>query len=410
MALSDRVTFTGSQGTPLAAKLDRPLGSPKAFALFAHCFSCSKDIFAAARISQALTAHGFAVLRFDFTGLGHSDGDFANTNFSSNVDDLARAVDYLRAEHAAPSVMIGHSLGGAATIIAAGAVPELRAVVTIGAPADTEHVTHNFIEHVPEIEAKGEAQVQLGGRPFTIRKQFLEDLKAHRVTDAVAGLKKPLLVMHAPLDQTVGIDNATALFVGAKHPKSFISLDSADHLLTAKADAIYAADVIAAWSARFLGAEDGAPARTQDKQVVVSEIPPGPYTSRMRAGRHVQAGDQPKTSGGEDLGPAPYDYLSNALALCTVQTIRLYAMRKKLDLPAVTASVRYDKRHAEDCEDCVAGKGLKMLHFDVEVSVDGPIDEALGQKLVEIAHKCPVHQTLAHHHAPVSVSLAPQTR
>ncbi|MGF1456676.1 MAG: alpha/beta fold hydrolase [Alphaproteobacteria bacterium] len=407
MAISDRVTFPGSQASALAARLDRPVGEPRAYALFAHCFSCSKDIFAASRISQGLTDHGFAVLRFDFTGLGQSDGDFANTNFSSNVEDLLRAVDFLRTQHQAPSVMIGHSLGGAATLMAATQVPEARAVVTVGAPADTGHVVHNFIEHVPEIEAKGEAQVQLGGRPFTIRRQFLDDLKAHRVTDAVAGLHKALLVMHAPLDATVGIDNATDLFIKAKHPKSFVSLDTADHLLTAKADARYAADVIAAWSARFLGTGAVAePVQTGEREVLVTETAPGPYTARIIARRHHQIGDQPKASGGQDAGPAPYDYLANALALCTIQTIRVYAQRKTLTLGPVSARVRYDKRHIDDCEDCIDGKGMKILHFDVELVLDGVVDEAVRSKLLEIAGKCPVHQTLAHHHAPVTIRLA----
>ncbi len=405
MAISERITFTGSQGA-LAARLDRPVGEPRAYALFAHCFSCSKDIFAASRISQGLTEHGFAVLRFDFTGLGQSEGDFANTNFSSNVEDLLSAVDYLRAEHRAPAVMIGHSLGGAATLMAATQVAEAKAVVTVGAPADTGHVVHNFIDHVPEIEARGEAQVQLGGRPFTIRRQFLEDLKNHEVTQAIGHLRKALLIMHAPLDQTVGIENATDLFIKARHPKSFVSLDTADHLLTAKADALYAADVISAWSARFLDSlATDQPEPTGEQEVLVTETAPGPFTAHMIAGRHHQIGDQPKASGGQDAGPAPYDYLANALAMCTVQTIRVYARHKKLELGPISARVRYDKRHVQDCEDCVDGKSIKMLHFDVEVSVEGPLEEAVRGKLVSIAEKCPVHQTLAHHHAPISVSL-----
>ncbi len=412
MARSNRITFMGSQGTALAARLDQPeAGTPRAYALFAHCFSCSKDVFAASRIAQALTAHGFAVLRFDFTGLGASDGDFANTNFSSNVEDLRRAVDYLRTEHQAPKVMIGHSLGGAATLMAARDVPEALAVVTLAAPADTEHVVHHFIEQLPEIEAKGEAQVQLGGRPFTIKQQFVEDLKAHRVAACVADLKKALLIMHAPRDETVGIENATTLFTHAKHPKSFVSLDTADHLLTAKADAIYAADVIAAWASRYLSVHESQDAetdvKTAEKEVLVREIDPGPFTARMVAGRHVQLGDQPAASGGQDAGPAPYDYLANALALCTVQTIRVYARHKKLDLGPVAARVHYDKRHVTDCEDCVEGKSMTMLHFDVVLEVDAAIDDGLRAKLVEIAHKCPVHQTLAHHRVPISVAMAP---
>jgi putative redox protein len=250
---SEKVTFPGGGGDVLAARLDKPVGRPRAYALFAHCFTCSKDIFAASRIAGALTDHGFAVLRFDFTGLGASEGEFANTNFSSNIADLVAAAEYMGRELEAPRILIGHSLGGAAVLAAANRMPEAAAVCTIGAPADPAHVTRNFLDARPEIEARGEAEVLLVGRPFRIKKQFLEDIEGHKLESAIAGLGKALLVFHAPGDATVGIDNAARIFQAAKHPKSFVSLDDADHILSRKEDAVYVARVIDAWAARYIG-------------------------------------------------------------------------------------------------------------------------------------------------------------
>jgi putative redox protein len=249
---SHKASFPGAHGGLLAARLDAPDGRARAHALFAHCFTCSKDIFAASRIAQTLVEHGIAVLRFDFTGLGHSEGEFANTDFSSNIADLVAAADWLRREHTAPALMIGHSLGGAAVLAAAASVPEVRAVATIGAPSDASHVTGLFREHVPEIEARGEALVQLAGRPFRIRREFLADAAEHNVREKVAHLGRALLILHSPVDETVAIGNATGIFVSAQHPKSFISLDNADHLLRRRGDAAYAANMIAAWSERYL--------------------------------------------------------------------------------------------------------------------------------------------------------------
>lgn len=395
----EKVTFTGSLGETLAARLERPAGRPKAYALFAHCFSCSKDVFAAARIAGALADRGIAVLRFDFTGLGQSEGDFANTNFSSNVGDLVRAADYLRKEHRAPALVIGHSFGGAAALIAALDIPECKAVVTIAAPADTEHVAHAFRDSLDEIEDEGEAEVLLAGRPFRIRKQFLDDLKTHKVEQAAASLRRALLVCHAPLDQTVGVDNATAIFVAAKHPKSFLSLDSADHLLTRREDAVYAADVIAAWSGRYLGAEGAAAPRrdlpeTRDGEVVVREARKGTYDAAARVRSHLLYGDQPKNLGGLDSGPNPYEYLAIALGLCTTQTLRMYADHKGLALESATVRLRYDKVYTEDCEDCVNGKSIKKLSFWRELELEGALNDAQAQRLREIADRCPVHKTL----------------
>jgi putative redox protein len=249
---AERMEFPGSDGQKLAARLDAPDGPIRAVALFAHCFTCGKDVFAASRIAQALTEHGIAVLRFDFTGLGASEGEFANTNFSSNVADLIAAADHLRQVRQAPALLIGHSLGGAAVLAAAADIPEVRAVVTIGAPSDPSHVAGLFGDQLAKIESDGEAEVQLAGRPFRIKRQFLEDAAEHRLSDKIAHLKKALLVMHSPRDTTVDIANALHIFTAAKHPKSFISLDDADHLLTRRADAIYVANMVAAWSERYL--------------------------------------------------------------------------------------------------------------------------------------------------------------
>jgi putative redox protein len=249
---SERKDFAGTDGQKLAARLDAPDGPVKAYALFAHCFTCGKDVFAASRIAQALTEHGMAVLRFDFTGLGASEGEFANTNFSSNVADLVAAADFLRREHQAPAMLIGHSLGGAAVLAAAGEVPEVKAVVTIAAPSDPAHVKGLFGQSLATIEAEGEAEVQLAGRPFRIKRQFLVDAAENNLTAKIAALQRALLVMHSPTDTTVGIGNALAIFTAAKHPKSFISLDDADHLLTRREDAVYVAGMIAAWSERYL--------------------------------------------------------------------------------------------------------------------------------------------------------------
>jgi putative redox protein len=254
---AERADFPGASGQHLAARLDTPDHAPRAFALFAHCFTCGKDIFAASRISQALVQHGIAVLRFDFTGLDASEGEFANTNFSSNLDDLIAAANYLRTVHGAPSLLIGHSLGGAAVLAVASDIPEVRAVATIGAPSDPGHVTGLFLEHLDQINAEGEAEVQLAGRPFRIKRQFLEDAAEYRLTERICHLRKALLVLHAPLDRTVDITNAEHIFTAARHPKSFVSLDDADHLLSRRRDAIYAANIIAAWSDRYISGSEG---------------------------------------------------------------------------------------------------------------------------------------------------------
>ena len=391
-----KITFVGADKTSrLAARLDLPEGTARAFALFAHCFTCTHNVFAATRIAQRLTAHGIAVLRFDFTGLGDSEGEFANTNFSSNVGDLLAAADWLRAELQAPALLVGHSLGGAAVLAAAKRIPEARAVCTIAAPAEPSHVVRHFQPAIPEIEALGEAEVLLAGRPFRIRKQFLEDIDARKLTDDIARLRRALLVFHSPLDQVVGIDNAGRIFGAAKHPKSFISLDSADHLLSRRDDAAFVADIIAAWGKRYLEAADAAqPDVASSDAVVVSEAGTGKFAQAISVrGKHQLTADEPEAYGGADTGPNPYEYLTAGLGACTSMTIRMYADRKRLPLQGVKVSLRYGKVHAEDCAECETKQGL-LDRIDREIELAGPLDDDAKTKLLEIADKCPVHRTL----------------
>ncbi|WP_454725990.1 MULTISPECIES: bifunctional alpha/beta hydrolase/OsmC family protein [Cupriavidus] len=392
---AQRLQFPGSNGQQLAARLDLPAGPVRAFALFAHCFTCGKDVLAATRIAQALTEHGIGVLRFDFTGLGGSGGDFANTNFSSNVADLLAAADYLRQHYRAPALLIGHSLGGAAVLAAAEGVPEARAVVTIAAPSDPGHVVGLFGEQAGRIAAEGEAEVQLAGRPFRIKRQFLEDVGEQKLLERVARLRRALLVMHAPQDTTVGIDNATQIFIAAKHPKSFVSLDRADHLLTRKEDAIYVANTIAAWSQRYLGTEalDVPHAVAEEGFVRVEEAHVGKYQQRIAAGPHRLVADEPVSFGGLNGGPAPYDLLLAGLGACTSMTMRMYADRKGWPLEHVAVSLRHEKIHAADCADCATTEG-KIDWIEREITMQGPLDDAQRAALLEIADKCPVHRTL----------------
>jgi putative redox protein len=391
---SEKITFANAAGEHLAARLDRPAGAPRAYALFAHCFTCSKDVVAAARISQALAERGFAVLRFDFTGLGASEGEFANSNFSSNIADLVAAADFLRQHDQAPKLLIGHSLGGAAVLAAAGRVPEAVAVATIGAPFDPGHVTHLMTAARPEIEARGEAEVVLGGRPFRVKRQFLDDIAGHRLGAHIAKLKKALIVFHAPRDQTVGIENAAHIFTAARHPKSFVSLDDADHLLSRRADAVYVAEVLAAWAERYLPGVAAAPEPLTAGTVVLAETGAGRFAERIRAGRHELRADEPASMpGGLDTGPSPYDYLLAALGACTAMTLRLYADHKQLPLEHVEVRLQHQKIHETDCEDYETSEGM-LDQIERSLVIAGALDDAQRQRLLEIADKCPVHRTL----------------
>jgi putative redox protein len=397
------ITFPGADGAQLAARFDLPEGKPRALALFAHCFTCSKDSLAASRIAAALTAEGIAVLRFDFTGLGGSEGDFANTNFSSNIGDLVAAADWLRDNHGAPQLLVGHSLGGAAVLAAAGKIPECLAVATIATPFDPAHVGKLLAPVRSEIEAAGEAQVQLAGRTFRVRKQFLDDIAAQPQREAIAGLRRALLVFHSPVDPVVDISNAAEIFMAAKHPKSFVSLDRADHLLTRKEDAVYVATVLAAWASRYLP-EPAASAEAAGTPGVVRvvESGTGKYVQDVLIGRHRLVADEPESAGGNDLGPSPYDLLLAGLGACTAMTLRMYADLKKLPLERVGVELRHAKIHAADCETCETKEG-RIDHIERVIDIQGSLTEAQRAKLMEIANKCPVHRTL---HSEVAVSTA----
>ncbi len=382
------VRFAATQGHELAARLEIPAGNPRAYALFAHCFTCSKDSKGAAFISQALAARGIAVLRFDFTGLGQSGGEFGDSNFSSNVDDIVCAARFLRENHSAPQILIGHSLGGTAIVAAAEQITEARAVATIGSPYDPRHVEH-LIKNKEELLEKGEATVDIGGRPFHVRRQFLEDLERHEPLAALGALRKALLVLHSPQDTIVPIDNAAQIFMAAKHPKSFVSLDHADHLLTRIEDAAYAAEVVAAWASRYLE-----PVENESVAGVrVVEAGQGKFAQDIYAGRHRLRADEPVSVGGADSGPGPYDLLCAALGACTAMTVRLYAIHKQLPLTRVTVELMHDKVHAADCEACET-KDAKIDRIDRVVTLEGDLDDAQRAKLLEIADKCPVHRTL----------------
>jgi putative redox protein len=392
---TERFQFTGADGQKLAATLDMPDSPPTAFALFAHCFTCGMNVLAAKRIATALAEKGIALLRFDFTGLGASEGEFANSTFSSNVDDLVRAADHLRETYKAPAILIGHSLGGAAVLAAAERVPEAKAIVTIAAPSDPAHVTGLFKERIEDIRQQGEIEVQLAGRPFRIKRAFLDDVAGHNLSEKIAHLRKALLIMHAPTDNTVGIDNATRIFVAAKHPKSFVSLAGADHLLNDKRDAAYVAHVIAAWVERYL---DDAPAAVteaseQPRQVVVQETGQGKFQQQVSIGPHRLIADEPPAVGGQDTGPNPYDLVLSGLGACTSMTMRMYADRKALPLDRVTVTLRHSKIHAEDCEACETKTGL-LDYIERVIRIEGDLDPEQRVKLMEIADKCPVHKTL----------------
>jgi putative redox protein len=344
----------------------------------------------------ALAAKGIATLRFDFTGLGSSEGDFANSTFSSNVADLVRAADHLRETRQAPAILIGHSLGGAAILAAAGQIPEAKAVVTIAAPSDPAHVTHLFKDKVDDIRARGEVEVSLAGRPFRIKRELLDDVAEQNLTAQVTKLHKALLVMHSPTDDTVGIDNATHIFVAAKHPKSFVSLAGADHLLSGKEDAAYVADVIGAWVERYVDLAALQPAAgtgNAPRNVVVQETRNSKFQQIVTTGPHRLFADEPVTAGGEDTGPGPYDFLLTALGACTSMTMRMYADRKSLPVERITVTLQHNKIYAKDCEECETHEGM-LDQIDRVIKIEGMLDADQRQRLMEIADKCPVHKTL----------------
>jgi len=389
---TERFTFPGHDGQQLAARLDLPDGPYLSTALFAHCFTCSKDIPAARRIAARLSSMGIAVLRFDFTGLGHSEGEFENTNFTSNVQDLMAANAELVLPGMCPSLLVGHSLGGAAVLKAAPEMKNIKAAVTLGAPFDPEHVTKNFADSLPQIIRDGVAEVSLGGRPFRISNDFLKDIAKGKLTPAIAGLNAALLVLHAPRDATVSIDNASEIFLAAKHPKSFITLDGADHLLSRAADAEYAADVIATWAKRYIDLpRAAAPIGAPEGVLRVSEADPKGFLQDVQSGPHHLLADEPAAYGGTNKGLTPYGFLSAGLGACTSMTIRMYARRKGWPLASVSVDVTHDKVHAQD-----AGNETKTKidSFVRTINLQRDLDDSQRARLLEIADRCPVHQSL----------------
>lgn len=400
---SQRLKFPGAFGDDLVARLElpdsahSPSGEPVAYALFAHCFTCSKDLKAVGWISRALTERGIAVFRFDFTGIGESAGDFEDTDFSSNLDDLEAAASFLRDRYRAPQILIGHSLGGAAVLAAAERVPEAEVVATIGAPSDTEHLREILVRQAPELEERGEAEVRLGPSSFRIKQQFLEDLAQDHVTEALANLGRPLLIFHSPVDTIVGIDHARRIYEAAKHPKSFISLDQADHLLRDERDARYVGEVLSAWASRYVTLEAPDAEDEVAEGVVVVEGGPEGFTQRVRARGHRFVADEPTSLGGADQGASPYELLLAGLGACTSMTLRMYADRKGWPLDGVRVELRHDRIHAEDCASCTDDQregGGRLDQISRRIRVEGDLDEEQRERLLEIANRCPVHRTL----------------
>lgn len=396
-----KIQFPNQNGENLSAWLETPaeLNDIQRYAVFAHCFTCGKDVSAASRVSRALAAKGIAVLRFDFTGLGSSDGDFANTNFSSNVQDLISAADYLEANYKAPSLLIGHSLGGAAVLSAAASIPSTKAIATIAAPATADHVRHLFSNTVDTLLKEGEAQVRLGLKEFTIRKQLLDDLDQNTTIAHIAKLKAALLVFHAPLDELVSIDEAAKIYQAAKHPKSFISLDGADHLLSKKQDSEYVALTLSAWASRYLDLPIEPKGKTVPKEtpsspgeVLVTELDKT-FLRGLYSDSHQLISDEPEKYGGSNKGPTPYDLLLMALGSCTSMTLRMYANQKNLALTNIRVQLKHERIHANDCTNC--GDRVGQLDRIVRyIKLEGDLTEKERARLLEIADRCPVHRTL----------------
>ncbi|OEF29203.1 bifunctional alpha/beta hydrolase/OsmC family protein [Vibrio rumoiensis] len=389
-----KLTFTNSQGIELAGLLELP-EQPTAFALFAHCFTCGKDVSSASRIARTLASQGIAVFRFDFTGLGSSDGDFANTNFSANVEDLESAASYLRQNYQAPDFLIGHSLGGTAVLAVADKIPEIKGIITIGSPAEPSHVLKQFANDIDEIVEQGCKQVDLAGRPFSIKKQFIDDLQEYTLIDRIANLHKPLLVFHSPIDKTVSIEQAKKIYTAAKHPKSFVSLDKADHLLMNKQDAEYVATTIQAWVQRYLTISSKIEAPTtqvESGHVVVTEKNHA-FLRNIITDSHEFPSDEPIRVGGSNLGPTPYDLLLASLGSCTSMTLRMYANQKKFNITKIEVKLRHDRVHNEDCQACLDGKFVQDVIYR-ELIIEGDITEEQRQRMLQIADRCPVHRSL----------------
>ncbi|MEE9118507.1 MAG: bifunctional alpha/beta hydrolase/OsmC family protein [Calditrichia bacterium] len=388
------IFFENKEGQKLSARLELPADrKPQNFALFAHCFTCNKNFSAIRNISRALTSKGFGVLRFDFTGLGESEGNFADTNFSGNIEDLIAAAEFLDKNHMAPALLVGHSLGGAAVIYAGSLLDSVRAVATIGAPGDPEHLKHLFTSLQDDFESSGFANVSIGGRIFKIKKQFIDDLEARDMSEVLKKSKNALLVAHSPQDNIVGIDHASKIFKAARHPKSFVSLDNADHLLSNREDSLYIGGVIAQWAQRYINIPDEKKPETE-LQVVASLPDSEKFTTQIKAGKHFLVADEPESIGGNNFGPSPYELVSSALAACTAMTIRMYADRKEWPIEEVNVHIKHSKIHADDCNTCESSNASKIDKFLRVIEIKGDLDASQRKRLMEIADKCPVHRSL----------------
>ena len=390
-----KVNFKNKDGFKMSGRMDLPADKePLAYALFAHCFTCTKNLKAIAHICRSLTDRGLAVLRFDFTGLGDSQGDFSETNFSSNIEDLIVAANFMKEEFEPPGVLIGHSLGGAAVLHAGSRIASAKAIVTIGAPSDPAHLKKSFRDSQQILEKEGQAKIAIGGKSLTVKKQFLDDLEKVQMQKAIRDLKKPLLILHSPIDEIVDSENAAIIFKAAFHPKSFISLDKADHLLTNEADAIYAGSVIAAWAEKYLDIiEKRKWIKDPRDNRVLARIGQTLYRTDILANGHHLVADEPRSVGGNNLGPTPYDLLVSGLGACTCMTLRMYADRKKWPVESISIKLNHQKIHANECRGCETQSG-KLDRIDLEIDIKGEINQEQKKRMLEIAEKCPVHRTL----------------
>jgi putative redox protein len=392
---NQKLKIENKKGHKLQAYLELPANQkPNYFAIFAHCFTCSSSLGAVRNISRALTNHGFGVVRFDFTGLGRSEGEFADSHFSANVDDLIAVNDFLKQHYKAPSLLVGHSLGGAAVLVAASKLDNIKAVATVGAPANVSHVKHLFSHGIEDIKNKGRVEVNIGGRPFKIDEEFVSDFDKTDLPEIVKSLKKPLLILHSPVDTIVGVKNAHELYHNAHHPKSFVSLDNADHLLSNTQDSLYVGDMIGTWVKRYFPQQENRLLNTSGEQLVAHlNLKEDNFTTTIQTANHSLIADEPVSIGGDDFGPSPYDFLSAGLAACTVMTLKMYAERKKWDLQEVYAHITYSKKHSDDLMLDV-DKPTRIDHLSKKLTLIGDLDEKQRQRLKEIASKCPVHKTL----------------
>ncbi len=384
-----RVTFTGSQGHELSGRLRRPPGSPRGWAVLAHCFTCGKDLRASRMLSDALAEAGFGVLRFDFTGLGQSEGAFEQTGFVSNIEDLVQAGRWLEQAEEPPALIVGHSLGGTAAIAAAARMDSVRAVATIASPFSPGHASWILDPVREQLRDQGTATIRLAGRELKVGRSLLEELEQTSIEEELERLRRPLLVMHAPLDDTVSIDNARDLYLAARHPKSFVSLDGADHLLSDAADARWAGRVIATWAERAIPE----PATRPLEEGVVEVVTCVRLRSEIRAGVHRWVADEPERLGGDNAGPTPYDQLLAGLGSCTGMTLRMYANRKQWPLEEVRVRLTHERVHTEDSADCeTTPQRIDVLSR--AITLVGDLTDEQRARLREIADRCPVHRTL----------------